>query len=351
MKWLSALLLAGALSLGLFVRSTASPFAGAWFVLFSLSCLVLLFTGRHSLPRNTFTYALLAWGVYITIHAYFYIHTLNADFFWTVLIAPVIYFLAMAREDRNEILRTHIIACGAVLLGLALMACYQSISTDNVHWPFHNRNNLSAILNMGLVVAVGLALKDRRLWWIVIPFVVAQLGTGSKGGLLSAFIACLILTYRKSFAYYATLGAMLCTVLILASGGFFESVASTMDARVDLWLSTINMIVDHPMGVGLGIWNIYYPQYTDTIIGTGMFAHCDPLQFAAEMGIGAMILFYILCGVATARTTQASLIPFCAILAVVLHTHISFHLYHPAIMILLSICLVAWEDKCEKVSC
>src|SRR5690606_13058497 len=94
----------------------------------------------------------------------------------------------------------------------------------------------------------------------------------------------------------------------------------------------------------------------------GYFAHMDPLQFWAEMGIAAPLLFYAILISILLRTIRAMraagddvarraeiLGPFCALLAVTLHTHISFHLYLPCTLIVLGCFLAYWMAATSAV--
>jgi len=72
--------------------------------------------------------------------------------------------------------------------------------------------------------------------------------------------------------------------------------------RVAAWVNSISMILDHPWGVGLGNWAIYYPLYQDNIIPDVLFSerhklhylHNDLLQFVIETGFFGLIMLLLI---------------------------------------------------------
>jgi hypothetical protein len=121
------------------------------------------------------------------------------------------------------------------------------------------------------------------------------------------------------------------------------------------------MIRDHFWsGTGLASFSYFYPSYRLPIDRSdGYFAHMDSLQFAAEMGVFAPVFFYIVLIAILIRTIRAVravdsvlrlhiMAPFCAMLAVVLHTHLNYHLYMPAILIPLGVMMAYWYVMTER---
>jgi tetratricopeptide (TPR) repeat protein len=92
----------------------------------------------------------------------------------------------------------------------------------------------------------------------------------------------------------------------------------------------------------------------------GYFVHFDPLQFAVETGIPALVFFYLLLGVIAVRTILAAaaardmgqrmavLAPAASLLVLVLNAHLSFQLYMPVFLIPAGVILAAWYVATEQ---
>jgi hypothetical protein len=63
------------------------------------------------------------------------------------------------------------------------------------------------------------------------------------------------------------------------------------------------------------------------------------------MGVLAPILFYSMCMQGVRDFIKTPNIAFCVLLVVILHTHVSYHLYVPAIGILLGLALSYWSEN------
>ncbi len=80
---------------------------------------------------------------------------------------------------------------------------------------------------------------------------------------------------------------------------YTTSSANSAKVRVQIWKSTLNMIKEHPFGVGGGNWRIHYPKYSTTPHGKkrDVFiqrAHNEYLQLAAEFGIAPILILIVL---------------------------------------------------------
>ena len=137
----------------------------------------------------------------------------------------------------------------------------------------------------------------------------------------------------------------------------------SLEDRFYLWESTARMIKEHFwFGTGLASFYFYYPRYRLPLDRSdGFFAHMDPLQFWAEMGVMAPILFYGTLVFVLFRTIRAVRIagpdmrkrieviaPFCGMLALIGHTHLTFHLYMPGILLPLSGLMAYWYLATER---
>lgn len=337
-----------------------TTYSMTWFVLFGVSCSILLFTGDHKLDKGA--PLVLAWFLFVLVSVFILNNDGIGKAIWPALAVMPMYYLSTMREDRKEILRYHIASCGSALVALALYAIFQWIETGtHVSGPLINPNNLAAILNIGLVASVGLAF-NKKVWSLgVVLFGLALCATGSRGGIISAAIAIsvLLLTIDKRFI------VPICSVLLLALFSIDKiSIIETINTRLDIWRISYAMAIDNPMGIGLGQYFREFPVYglknhhelTMSLVDRGItlgkhfFVHNDPLQFWVEMGIIAPVLFYSMCvqGIMDFIKNPHVVIPFCVFLAVILHTHVSFHLYVPAVGILLGLTLSYWGELSEE---
>jgi len=105
-------------------------------------------------------------------------------------------------------------------------------------------------------------------------------------------------------------------------------------------------------GTGLGsfermfLW--YQVQYAPELTGhstcsktgTYCFAHNDPLQFFAEMGVFPFVFFYAACFYYLSKTKNY--IPAAAIAVIIIHSHFTFNFYIPAIGVLIGLAGRKW---------
>ena len=143
-----------------------------------------------------------------------------------------------------------------------------------------------------------------------------------------------------------------------------EAEIKTVTERKLIWSGTWNMIQDYFWtGTGLATFIYFYPRYR--LFGDysdGYFSHMDPLQFWAEMGVFAPVLFYavlITILLRTIRATKASdknsserlwmYSCFCGLLVLAGHSHISFHLYMPITLFVASFLLAGWYVASQKI--
>ena len=275
-----------------------------------------------------------------------------------------------------------------ILSLFSLFALYQyyllpdMLYEGRVKWPLKNPNSLGAVFSIGAFLALGLLLQ-KRSYWILFACILMILGlivTGSRGALgafLLGLFFLLIVARSKEIISYKT-GMLAVFVLILAglityTGARPENMAlvssvltatgehSLLWSRGDLWASTWTLIKAHPwLGTGIGTFPQFYEEHrTVTELSAGFMAHNDPLQYWAEMGVVAFVLFYVFVVVISWRTwcfvknhsepkeRLTVLIPFVAMGAMVLHTHVSFNLHTIPILFMVGLCFAMW---CRAIS-
>lgn len=284
---------------------------------------------------------------------------------------PLSFFALTLAPDRQA----WIYSTGALLFAalgvLALWAVMQvaffaETYGNRAHHPFINPNSLAGLLNLGLIPAFGLALYQKKKAWAVLAalFFIALLATGSRGAGLSALIAAVILCITLRPGWKPLLMTAAAAAILGAGTWMIAPVdfnAHSLHARLDLWDGALQFAQDYIwLGAGLGTFYLYYPSYRAPGVdgSAGQFAHMDPLQFAAEMGLAAPLLFYALALAVLIRTIRAVkrtgnkapvLIPFCALLTLFLHTHITFHLYIMPTLAASGVLLALWYHETAKI--
>lgn len=395
----TAPLLAAAILFGVFFKGTDSVlYAPAFFCLLLLAAIELwpsLRGGIWRLPVSATAGLVLAFGLYVSA-ALFWSTTPYISTIFTLILAvlPFLAAVIVLSPDPGKSAAVYAGTAFAVIAGIALWALVQFFFLygdygPRIRHPLINPNDLAALILLALLpaLAVFFAAPPGRAaagaFAVFCLLYLALIVTQSRGGLLSFCIAAAVLAaanLRSMGRGLLKTGAAVAAVAVLPfavnglSGGALEKNLSALPRvmetgsatdRLMLWSATLRMVRDHVwLGTGLGTFYFNYPAYRDIKDRSdGFFAHMDPLQFWAEMGIAAPALFYAVLAAVLLRTVSAVRFAgndrilrlavtgsFCALLAPVLSTHISFHLYMPGILIPLSALLAFWYVATERAS-
>lgn len=301
---------------------------------------------------------------------------------------PLCFFTPLLAGNRDGLVKTlsmalfifiSIAAGWAVIQFLFLQETYGS----RAHHPLPNPNNLAGLINLGFLPALALFMVVKEKSWLflgslllVLIFFAGLIATGSRGGIISAIIAgfILVVTLRHSppvfwqrILIFIIPAAIICFLLNITGGlSFAVNIGdnSSSLARIAIWQSTWEMVKDHLwLGTGFGTFYLYYAAYRQPGAddSAGNWAHMDPLQYWAEMGIIAPILFYGICIAVLIRTVKAVralpkdsteragiMAMFCGIFAMVLHSHATFNLYIMPILIVTGTWLALWYHLTGK---
>ncbi len=241
---------------------------------------------------------------------------------------PVMYLVATNLPNLPEIWQNLRIILFFTGVGLAVWAIWQVANKIGYGWavgPLVDRNAFAALMNLFWFPVAYLFLSNKYTSnrWISILlggglFVIsiALFATASRGGiatwmLLLPFILWVGYRHAKSKQLIAitlciVLFAYFCSAQFLHSsvadrsfqiGPSAQTAQLSKDAstsaRLLMWQSTIKMAMDHPFsGTGWGTFVAYYPAYRSPLENTtsGVAAHNDYLQLAAEGGIPALLL-------------------------------------------------------------
>ena len=304
---------------------------------------------------------------------------------------PFIYLVFTIAPDRDKWVSIHVGALGAAMAGLAVWALIQFFFFleeygPRIKHPMLNPNNLAVLFNMSLFMALALYLQQRKRLYVVLSYALvillfmALLATQSRGAtlcLIIAIIPFIALVYKGSWVTWRKVIALAVGCVLFVY--FMDSVStinlsknlpiiamgdnSIVDRQL-LWGSTWEMIKDNLwLGTGLGTFFYLYPKYRSPgDMSDGFFAHMDPLQFWAEMGAFSPFIFYVILMsvfVLTVKSVRASkpdssnrlwlMASFCSLLVLLGHSHISFHLYMPAPLIMAGFILAFWQCNVDKI--
>lgn len=306
----------------------------------------------------------------------------------TLCLLPLWFFIfALMPLMQAQVMLSLRLAVAAVTV-LALWALIQFFFlpqflnvNGSIRYPFADPNNYAGLLNMGLFLALGwLFTADKKQTRIIVTavcvaIIMAMVLIGSRMAILVSAASLIIfagLTYKATgFSKKPMLVIALAGFLAFGASGLFnmdrvtsmeraaDLVSITEDksvsARTAIWESTFELIGQRFWtGSGLGTFFLMYPSVRDPveIYSSGLMAHADPLQFWAEAGVPAVVLFYAVLIVTllgfirllrqipsgdSARFLPVAL--FCALLTLALHLHVTFHLYVASLLVVTGLVL------------
>lgn len=308
-------------------------------------------------------------------------------------VMPLTFFMFVIRSDEKQLIfvsRVLAVAYAALAVwALLQFYVFGDYFAGRAHHPFKNANSLAAFLNLGFFCSVGWMLAGRDRLQSNLALLLAALifggivATGSRGALFAmipVMVIFLIVMRDAASQHWKCLGllSILCGGLFaLSSYGAVDNdalinrVTDTVAANLDdvssnrfiLWEATFKMIKEHGIfGTGIGTYFLYFPEFrlSDDVWGA-YYAHNDPLQYWVELGFLGPLLFYAFIGAVIIRTVRAFKVtqdttmrylvmaPFCALGAVILHTHVTFNLYNMPILFMVGFLLAVWFFVTQKI--
>ena len=379
--------------------------AHSFFLSFLILCLalgtaVLSLPGQKSLhiPKSLFLFFLCGfWLIALISVICSDILLISYVHFCFLSTLPLSFILCLLIPGRENFFRQAGIFAAFVFAVLSLFSLLsyfifpQLLSNHLVHLPMANPNSLAGFLSLGFFCAYGAMMAAESKTNKVALFILALLIlgalfiTGSRGALLALLFGMAVLALSARGFFKPVWGMHVCFVIISAlifigltqfapesntqtPGIVLEKTVSgdmsALGERDAIWASTWQMIQDHFWtGTGPGTFFLYYPAYRGADFQTaGHAAHNDPLQFWAEMGAFAPLLFYLALIAGLVKTIKALktlkpedekrmkiLAPFCGILALVIHAHITFHFYTLANLFLTGSLLAYWFAQTEAI--
>ncbi len=205
---------------------------------------------------------------------------------------------------------------------------------------------------------------------------VALLQTGSRGGAL-ALVVGTALVIGLRFGRRGLIGLVfLVAVAALAPNPIRDRVVAehvhnpAAYARWQMWESALHEMIEHPFGIGIGLYQYTYPRYAfpmeEEIVRYGKIAytpHNEYLQMGIELGVvGLGIFLWGLVLVARdalwllrqrlTRRQRALAVGMCGAIVVILtQAAVDSNLHEPALAILLTLCVgvvVLGRTLCRK---
>lgn len=312
--------------------------------------------------------------------------TVSFPAFCTFSLLPLSVLFFMTVPDPGRALRLAACGVGVIFALLALLALGQYLFVPDmlvhgqVRYPFANPNSYAALLAAGLLPALAgvltagaVRVRVRVLAaGLAVLLVIALVVIGGRAVMVLALsgAAMMVLmvpgvTGRERLALAGLVcGALGAGILLALAGGDMAGLArgvtnaaegAGLFGRVPIWRAAWMMAGDHPLlGTGIGTFHLYYPQYrlAADVASGGLMAHNDPLQFWAEMGTAAPVLFYLFIGLAVVRMARAwarrsvmGVALFCGLGILVAHSHVDFDFYVASILCVAGVMLAAWARE------
>lgn len=248
---------------------------------------------------------------------------------WLIMIAgyATLFYLLVSFVDRWEHIRTLTIVIVLMGVGEAGWAIMQGLAW-NVLRPggtFFNPNFLAGYLTVTWTILLSVAVYGYRhvsefsrpwmspaLWWLGVGtalggLILAVVLTQSRGGMIVCLVGSVfVLTARFGWKLAGGCAATVVLLGLFVPTPIRDRVLAEHQqnpvsyARWQMWHGAVTQMVDHPMGIGLGLYQYTYPLYAFPVDGeisrfgkVAQTPHNDYLQMGVEMGPGAVLVFGI----------------------------------------------------------
>lgn len=258
----------------------------------------------------------------------------HQSFQWLIVLfgyATLLYLLVSLIRTWNHV---------GLLLGLFIaVALFEAgVAVAQRHWfqvirpsgTFFNPNFLAGYLVVASAFVVGLlgyaplsqkrqavegpreeASRSRTRWvWmggpvLLLLFLPAIALTGSRGG-MAALLAAIGFIAAARFRWKGLAGLLLLALLagLVVPNPLRDRMRAEHEAnpvtyaRVEIWRSSMQQMVDHPLGVGLGLYQYVFPRYAFPVEGqiarygkVAQSSHSEYLQMGSELGWLSLVIF------------------------------------------------------------
>jgi O-antigen ligase/Tfp pilus assembly protein PilF len=264
---------------------------------------------------------------------------------WLLILAGYVAFLYLLVSFVSE--WDHVRALASVIVFMGIGEAVWTIVQGAV-WrmsrpsgTFFNPNFLAGYLTVTWSLLLSHLLYRRRRMSVSVGFIGQVLGlvgslsaltvllaaailTQSRGGILALFVATVcVLAVRFGLKAAGACGVLLVLVGLILPTPVRERVVvehhenPVAYARWQMWKSAVQQMIDHPLGIGLGLYQYTSPRYAFPVDGeitrygkVAQTAHNEYLQIGVEMGPMGILVFALgigLTGRATVRVLQRRL--------------------------------------------
>ena len=301
---------------------------------------------------------------------------------WLIVLfgyALILYVVVAFLSDWSQVavLLAVVVSMGLFEAGWALIQQWQT-GLPRPTGTFFNPNFLAGYLAAIWVLALGILshlritsnnlLRGRRSAGVQLACVVLLAGlflvmlqTGSRGGMLAlAAGSAVVLGIRFGRRAIALLAVGLVLVTLVIPNPLHERIQAEHEsdpvgyARWQMWQSSARAMIEHPFGVGVGLYQYIYPRYAfpveEEIIHYGKLAqtpHSEYAQMGVELGVASLVVFGWGCaGIAREaawwlrqrlrRWQRGVAVGLCGgIVAILVHAAIDSNLHEPGIVVVL----------------
>ncbi len=241
---------------------------------------------------------------------------------------PVLYLMASNMLTYSEVWKRLRVVLFIAAVGLALWAIWQvknNVGYGYAVGPLIDRNAFAALmnllwfpaaylflvskskpnLNLSLLLGAGLFIMSTALFatssrggigaWLLLMPIILWAGyrhSKSKQLIVTTLLIAILAYFCSATFLKSSVADRTFEIGLSTQAGQLSKDAST-NARLMMWQSTAKMAMDHPIiGTGWGTFAGYYPMYRSPLENTtsGVTAHNDYLEFAAEGGIPALLI-------------------------------------------------------------
>lgn len=245
---------------------------------------------------------------------------------FTIVPATILAVLFARPDLRAIFLRFAVWGTGIVVAGISLWALVQVfllpefLVSGQVRHPFPNPNAYAALLSLSFFAGLGLFLKETdpkiraALWVGLFLALCAFSAIAGKAATLGMLVGIIILIVASGRVFLPQQWKPLLGMGLAVTGvsvamammpdkknvvsllsGMLTGETGTIENRIDIWRSTIDLIAAHPwLGTGYRTFSLMYPSVRrpEDVFSSGWMVHSDPLQFWQEMGLLGPVLFY-----------------------------------------------------------
>lgn len=235
-----------------------------------------------------------------------------------LIMYTVFFFLIFHRHYTRSSLR--VLTLGIVSFGLfqGLLGIIQYLwlGEERAKGTFFNPNMFAAYEAVTVILTLSLlawmkwgehswtekALIGTAFGISILAFVMAQ----SRGALGALLVALLFVGLCRSWKLAIFCPLVLLVALIMFPNPIKQRVLTVSDqdqyayTRFDIWKNSLNRIMDHPLGTGLGTYKHLSFKYRFPLEGEiarygkrAESAHNEYLQMAVELGVGGLVLFFV----------------------------------------------------------